>query len=548
MKKRFIENSLALLLSTICLVIPIIKGMELDPDIDALLDDTIFELQAPVPVQEGCFPTESILSLLTPASNPEQNPPVINIVNILKEDIYKKTTGPVTRRSLLDMPGLTPDYFYNNYLTFTAEVFFNYTPKVFFTKNSAFLRDYIDLNNENIINEVSDTEFVNVDVPGVLGLFSTIKLQQYRAGFMFGFARQWNNWLIAGRIPIYYLLENFFLTDEEIQRIQDNPFFRDDDAGIGTSSEDEALRFGLRHLASDRFGAGDARLSLLAHWYHDACQDLWFGMQVTIPTAKAFVRGLIGRDFNPDEQIPPFNLQHFFNVFFCNTNQALANGVIKEELTDFLIDALDRLSTILINAPLGNGKHFGLGPEFDWRYHFSEYFSMHTYASLQAFTAHRENRYYLIEKTESDFDRDWRDPALAGENLALLNRLTVQTLFPVGIRTTIHPGVRFQLNHARMYKSEHWDLSLGFDYWIQGSEEQKNPLPVIPFDLPVNQRKVSRPAAHQGKIFASVGYYGSINHSRYCTDWYVSANTDATVFNKGIGRNYSISIRVGIEF
>ncbi len=540
------KNTLLLVIIT-CSTLPVLAMDDIDTEIDALLDDSLFELQAPVAVQDDCFPTQSILDLLTPPSKPGDNQPMVDVIKLLREDLYRKTTGPVTRRSLLDMPALTPDFFYNNYWTVTTDLFFNYSPKVFLTKNSAFLRNYIALGNETIINELTSSDVINVDVPEVLGLFSSIKLQQYRAGFMLGFARHWDTFTLTGRIPLYYLLENFFMTDEEICRIKSHPLIRQDSAPVSANTEPEELKFGLKHLVCDKFGVGDSRITALLHLVHEDNKNLWFGLQLTLPTARAIVKGLIARDFNPDAQIPALNLQHYFNAFFCNENQALANATIKRELTDFAIDALDRLSTILINAPLGNGKHFGLGPEVDFRYCVNEYFSMHSYGSIQVYTPHREDRFYLIEKQDSDFDRDWRDPALTGQNLPVLNRLIVQTLFPVRMRTTIHPGVRFQFNHAFLYKSEHWDASLGFDYWYQQQELQRV-VPEIPYNLPLQTKKGCRPGAHQGKLFASAGYYGSIDRSRCNTEWYAAINTGLSVFNEGIGRNYTISIRFGFEF
>ena len=546
MKKILIHLCLAIIFSNVCAPGSSLEcSGELDPEIEALIDDSLFELQAPSFVQRNCFETVSILSMITPPVEPGS----INVVTILQEDIYKSTVGPVTRRSLLDLPAFTPDYFYNNYWSFSAEAFFNFTPRVFFTKDSPFIRDYIDLTNENIINELGNSEFdVPDDIPGILGLFSSIKLQQYRVGLMLSFARQWDNFVLCGRIPLYYLLENFFLTEEEIDRIKNNPFFTNDDGGLGETPEDEARKFALKHIVADKFGTGDTRLSLLAHVYASECQDIWLGLQSTLPTAKTFNSGLIAGEFDPEAMIPPFNLQHFFNVFKCSSNLNLALGVIKKELTDFLVDALDRLSTILINAPLGNGKHFGFGPEINFRYHVNEYFSFHTYSSIQAYLPHKENRYFLIEKKESDFDRDWHNPEQASENLSLINRLIVQTLFPTGIKTTIFPGPRFQINTSALYKSEHWDLSLGLDYWVQGHEKQNNPLPIIPFNLRVNQKKASRPGAHQGKIFANAGYYGTLHSISPDTDWYLCANMDATVFNSGIGQDFSIGIRFGLEF
>ena len=522
---------------------------ELDPEIEALLDQDITSFEAPLPNQQTCFETTSILSFLTPQNSPEDAPPVINLVNILREDIYRKTTGPVTRRSLLDMPALMPDHFSDTCWQVTGDLFFNFSPRVYFTKNSAFLRDYIDLFNEAILREITTSDVIaqllTADLREILSLFSTLKLQQYRAGLMAGFARQWDNWALRVRIPLYYLLENFFLTQGEIDRIKNNPFFRNDDGGIGRDEDDEVRKFALKHIVSDRIGVGDTRVSALGHLYNTTQKNVWFGLQATLPTAKRFKSALIAGEFDPNATIPPFDLQHFFNVFFCNDNQDLADRVIRTEITDFLISTLDRLSTILINTSLGNGKHFGFGPEFHFRYLFNDCFGMHFYSALEGFTPHRENRYFLVEKTEEDFDRNWRDPATAGVNLALLNRLTVTTLFPVGIRATVHPGIKFQFQNAFTYRTNHVDGKIGFDYWYQGRDRFSAQFAEIPCDLPLVVKKGNRPAAHQGKIFVSVGYCDSFKRMM---DWHASINVDGTVFNKGIGQNYTISLRLGLEF
>ena len=60
----------------------------------------------------------------------------------------------------------------------------------------------------------------------------------------------------------------------------------------------------------------------------------------------------------------------------------------------------------------------------------------HTYATLEGYMPHHETRYFLVDKQATDFDRNWRDPNNCGENLALLNRLIVTTLFPVAVRTS----------------------------------------------------------------------------------------------------------------
>jgi hypothetical protein len=519
-------------------------------ELDFLLDSETFpSIEAPTPVQTACFPTEGIIVALTPTSGPDQVPPLINAVAILSEDLYKHTTGPVTRRSLLDEPALIPDHFSNNYWTVTSDLFYNFSPRVFFTKNSAFIRDYLDLTNQNIVNEIANTEFITADIPGILGLFSTIKLQQHRAGLMFGFARQWDHFLISARIPLYYMLENFYLTDDEIDRIKNNPFFDTDDS---LSNEENVKRFLLKHIVGDKLGVGDTRLSFLAHCINSPRKNLWFGLQITAPTAKVFKRGLLGGEFDPDALIPPFNLQNLFNLSpLCSITlppgpAALSTAVLTQNITDFLVGALDRLSSILINAPLGDGKHWGFGPQLNFRYQWNDYFSAHTYSAFQGFTPHHETRFYLLSKEAQDLNRNWRDPDNLGQNVSALNLLTVTTLFPVGVRTTVKPGFTFQANQAFMYKTKHFDATFGFDYWYQGREKLKPLTPEVPCNLPLVVEKALRPAAQQGKLFASLSYYDTM--MRNCIDWHVSLKTDATVFYKGIGQNYSIVIGFGLEF
>lgn len=420
---------------------------------------------------------------------------------------------------------------------------------MYFTENSPFINSYIALNNPNILDQITKIEFAPANIVDALGLFSNIKLYQYRIGMMFSFNRQWDRWLITGRIPLYYLLEHFWLTDEEREAIQNNPLFQTENGSEGFGPSQDEKAFALQHLVSDRFGFGDARLSILAHAYKAPCNNVWFGGQITLPTATSIVRGLLAAEFDPDEPIPPFNLQYLFNISplsHCNQDQNLATKVFFQQLTDFGISALDRLSTILINTPLGNGKHWGLGPEFNYRHTFSDYFSCHTYATVEAYMPHHEKRFFLIAKQPSDFNRDWNNPDLCGENLAVLNRLIVQTLFPVKVTTTVFPGVRFQINQAFMYKSKHWDLKLGFDYWYQAREKFGMLVDDLPVNLPFVVPKALRPAAQQGKLFFNVGYFDRLCDDSF--DWRILLSFDGTVFNKGIGKNYTGSLRLGVDF
>ena len=446
--------------------------------VDALFNpDTEVPLRpfAP-PAADDCQTASDILALITPGDPP----PLIDAPALLRENLYKSTVGPVTRRSLLDEPALMPDWLATDCWSIFMQPFYNFTPHVFFTENSPFICNYINLTNENIVNELSNRDFVTVNVPGVLGLFTQIKLQQHRAGFMFGLSKVFNRWAFNCKIPLYYLLEHFFLTEAELDRIKNSPFIEQlqltqkDPSGCD-ENEAKAKEFVLQHLVSDKVGLGDSRLSFMWTPYCTSRSQLWLGMRMTLPTAATMASALLGGRFVECSHIPPFNIKRLFNTFFCANGaveQKLANEEIQRTVTDFLVGALDRLSTILINTPLGNGKHFGGGPEVTFKYNFNECFSMQTYVAVEAFTKHKERRFFLVRKNQSDFDRNFRtdNPVEADANLAFLNQQVINTLYPRGVKIEVKPGLVAQVNHSFRYDTEHWNAYLGFDYWRQGGE------------------------------------------------------------------------------
>lgn len=519
--------------------------------------DALFNPETEVPLRpfappsaDDCQTASDILALITPGDPP----PLIDAPAILRENIYKSTVGPVTRRSLLDEPALMPDWLATDCWSIYIQPFYNFSPHVFFTENSPFLCSYIDLTNQNIVNEISARDFVTVNVPEILGLFTPIKLQQHRAGFMFGLSKVFDRWAFSFRLPLYYLLEHFFLTNKEIDRIKNSPFIaqlqltQKDPSGCD-ENEAKAKEFVLQHLVSDRVGIGDSRLNLMWTPYCTSRTQFWLGLRMTLPTASTITSALLGGRFAECSDIPPFNVKRLFNTFFCANGaveQKLANEEIQRTVTDFLVGTLDRLSTILINTPLGNGKHFGAGPEVTFKYNFNDYFSMQTYVAVEAFTKHKERRFFLVRKNQSDFDRNFRtdNAEIADANLAFLNQQIINTLYPRGVKIEVKPGLSAQVNHSFRYDTEHWNAHIGFDYWHQGKERLGAILKGPPIPLVIE--KGIRPPAQQGKVFAGFGYYG-------CTPcrglgWHLLVNADATVFNKGIGESYTLGILLGIDF
>ena len=317
--------------------------------------------------------------------------------------------------------------------------FYNYTPRVIFTDNSPFICSYIFPNPAilaQIDNALAIAGLNTVDIPTVLGLVRNFKLQQHRVGIMFGVGSKFGCLNLSIRIPLYYIVEHFLLNRAETDALDSfviNFFNRPDLTSQGTGTD-----FGKQHLVSDRIGLGDMRINAMFSIYEKCRDHWWFGVQMTIPTTVTFKSGLLGGHFNPCTPPPPFNLKEIAELIFCSLDNDIALrgaiSTVKQIVTTFGIGAVDRLTTILFNTPLGNGGHFGIGPQFDFVHEFSPNWSVQTYAAFEGFSKHKEDRFFLVRKTPQEFDRNWRDPDNADANLCFLNQQIINTVFPTHVK------------------------------------------------------------------------------------------------------------------
>ncbi len=484
--------------------------------------------------QEACVSPELLLSLLSE----------FNILNVLQQNLYLRT-NPVISRNLLDLPSLQPYYFYNDNLTFTIQPFYNQTRLMHLNESCPFISSYIALQDtaltdllQEIVDELNesffDTPIIN-NIPEVLGLFKNIKLEERRGGFMFGIAKQWNYIHFSILAPIYYSERNFFLTNAEIDNIQNAPFFRQD----GTTpekDETEAQAYFKRHLLSDRFGIGDTRVNLEAHVFHGWSSDAWFGLQSTIPTGGTFKKGMIGGCFDKLACTPNFNLLELAQCF----NQSDKFDEYLQDGTQFIEGALDRLTTILADAPLGNGGFFGIGPRLDFTHYINYNWSLYTYLAYQHYFENSQVRFFLARKNPAEFDRDLTAEGQEEANIAFLNQQIVNTFYPQRTIARVHPGDTFQIRETLILDTDCWHAALGVDYWRLSAERVR--VCADACELEINKGLL--PHAHQLKLYSSIGYFGVHNNTWY----HVLGTVDGTVSNSGIGKDFTVGLRVGFEF
>lgn len=468
--------------------------------------------------KNSCLDSCEALEILTDPSNN------IDAQILLQENLYLRT-HPANSRSLLDLPGFYRHYCFPRKNYFWSQLFYNQTTRQYYTKESTQLKTYIALDNPNLIQKIDDFE-PNFDVPTVLGIFSNMRFEERRLGLMGGGQYVWDKWHLRSYAPIVYTEYNFNLTAEEQLMLE----------RAGLEPQDDPVVFAKQHLIIDKVGLGDTRFEIEYMPVESDCMFFRLGGLFTLPTGVAFAQGLYGTHFDKDMPKPDFSLLEFLNLAFNTPKQDPQAAEAQAE--EFLLAAVDRLSTLLLETGMGNNGHVGLGVVADHQICLSDRATLRTKASLEYLIPKTEKRFYIRKKTPAEFlDRDYTstDPEVCDENLAFLNEQLIQTLFPCMFETRIFPGYIFIWNTGVTYHGKKFDFEMGADLWWQDKEKLgriKAPESVVETlrtDIAI------KPGAFQAKLFGDLVY----RKQGTKRNWRFGFHLDATFISVGIGKDFT---------
>jgi hypothetical protein len=458
----------------------------------------------------------------------------------LQNDLYLFTfPGNRRRRSLLDYPYTLHDYTLPcRGLVTNLWFFYNQTSVDNFTEQGTTISSYWNLNDENIIGDIDLIDF-GINFPDAVQLFSLLKMQERRNGFMFGaYYLGLDGWNIEAKIPLYYNERNFFLTPDEKMLLENSILFDEDDSGA--TDQDEINK----HFVSDGIGIGDTRLSAGLFIIDQENFQLNVGVEMTLPTAAPFIIGLKGSNFPQNSDHPPFDLLQIFQLALGSPPDIQA---VKDISIAFISSIFDKLSANLLQVEMGNSGHIGVAGFFENFLPLNNRFEFVTRGAVEYLFPASEKRFYITKKFPQEFTSrepyivpDDPHPAESAEKLAFLNEQLINTFIPMVFPTTIYPGflVKFSSELIGNF-GDTWQFGIGYDLWWQDKEK----LGTIKADsLAISNIRTdiaSRPGAFQNKIFGSVNYY----HYGRWFDWYLTAYGDYTVINSGIGKDFTLSFR-----
>lgn len=464
---------------------------------------------------------------------------------ILQQNFYLRT-NELNQRNLLDYGIFLPQKFYNKPFEFGAHFFYNATTRDNYTRTSTKLCSYLAIFQETLLQElqkrISNLIDTPIDLTAVVPLFRNMTVQERRTGFMFHGLRRWGPYRFRFMIPFYYNEANFFLTPEELDAIEDR---------MGITDPAEDLNFARKHLIADKLGFGDLRLNLDFPLPYNGPVTMKIGLQSTIPVAFAIKKGLYGSYFRKRCTGPVLDFCDIFDLA-VNEQDFAALQTIGEQ---FAFAALNHFAANLIETPMGNGGHFGLGAytrtktplttviKRPW----AEHISINSRMSIEYLFPKTQRRYFIETSSQPQFaalgldrppsvilEQVENDPAYARTVLAFLEQQFTNKIFPFALLAKVRPGVIFRWMTKYMYEAQRWGYFIGTDTWITSRERLYNIH--IPRDIPplLNKKIAQKPFGYQVGVMGNVFWKLEKN-------WLLSANIEYNFASTGIGHDYVLT-------
>lgn len=492
---------------------------------------------------------ESVLGFLFDFKVPE----------LLQENFFLRSNNIISR-SLLDYPEFLPFRHDKDKNAVYVDLFFNQTDRGFFTRSSSNICSYLAVTSPALQQKIENTlESVRLAIPdipqssdllNILDLFATFTVQERRFGLMVGGKGVLDKWHINAMAPLYYLERNHFVnqrTQDDLREITDELFGPQNDPKKEKEFQD-------RFFISDKFGIGDTRIYADYPLAKGKYINMRLGFLTTLPTAFAFEKGLRGTHFRRSIVRPELDLVQVFSLVdekrFDEAN-ALTSA--------YLFETIDNLNAILLDTPLGNNGHVGLGIYLKNKMPISKYIKQswshrliwRSFMSLEYLIPATEQRSYVLpaiikDFTARDFDpRDYPDDqAQINSNYDFLVQQITDRLFPVTYNTRVAPGFIFRSSSQLCYEGDYSGFTVGTDTYVRTKESLKNIERCLYKDQLIDICNARAPFAYQSKAVASVFF--KVHQPDKL--WTLSLIGDYTFMNRGIGNDFLLGFNVDVIF
>ena len=461
---------------------------------------------------------------------------------LLNTPVYQQTSV-VRNRPILEFPFTLTYGFDDNTLNSVSLVpFLNYATKKNFTKTSQELGSYFLLGNPAKVAALDYIDSLEVLPQKVadklaksLALFDPATIVERRLGGIFESSINFGKWNMIVQLPILYVERNLFLTPVQKAAISIS--------SIGNMLETDGVSendFVYQHIVMDQVGLGDFKIKATYQAHSSEIFSIDLGGFMIVPTATPFAQGIAGVWF------PANNDRAYLDLTTIDPENITDQN--KDDIANFFLAAVDKLSSDVLNCPLGNNGHPVFAPSINFDWYFTQNWQFSNDFSLQVALPSTEQRFYQLTQTSTQFLSDYNAAYNAGSDVfaAYVNTQIQNMFFPFVFSTIVYPGVVFNSTNQFGCHLETTDIYFGGNFWYQGAEQLKllnnayNNGQDFSYDYP----GAAAASAAQEKLFARINY----NFESHKADWSLSGYGDITVWNSGIGNDFTLALSVDCRF
>lgn len=466
-----------------------------------------------------------------------------DVQKVLYTDIYLQSHR-LPYRFLHTYPLGKHSQFKQEEARFSSSFFFNKTSKKNFTSSSTTLDHYIDLKDGQLPDVLDKAAKAGggagtmFNIGESLALVAPAKVQEHRFGVMLQLDRYYKDWHIDLQLPFAYVERNLFFTQREKDALYDSALV----GLIGSNDNVSEWEIAKRHFILDKIGFGDLHIQAKKEIFTNADGSLELGGFATIPTAFAIKKGVIGTHFTPSNDHPKLGL--------CDIDimAATLTDANKTQLENYFSAAMDHLSANILQAELGNKHHFSFGGIGSFEWYINDAWSMTSNYELGLTLPATEKRFYIQKISKEDFASKYA-AALASANVnqavtELAEEQITNRLFPLVYDTKVFPGftINGTTDFARTFKN--YNFNFGWNWWYQSKEKLYNISAPASKIATIDIENATAPSASQFKLFGRVHHkYESKKHI-----WSLSLYTDVTLWNSGIGNDFTLGASLDYQF
>jgi len=482
-----------------------------------------------------------------------------NLQDFLRVPFYYSTQSP-RRRPITDQPYLQfPDYTDMHTVKIVPIFHTNIEQKL--TDDRSHLEYYVDLKQQFFVQLLSGLvgpveELPNKDevvadypnLPEILALFAPLKTQEWQLGFDFQYFKNFDCINVFVQLPFVYQVNNYYLTGAERKAIENYPYIQD------FFGEGDYWDFVRNNLICDKIGFGDTQIFIESTIIETYKSYTNVGLDILIPTSFCLKKGLIGTSFDLYAPYPSFDIYNDYLYpgmqILEGTDTGYNQQLVIDSATNLGFEILDRLSTILLEQPIGM-QHFVIGLFTRTQMIFTPKLDLTSKTEFSCYLPGTENRFirYNLNSATALANQIATGEAPANDEQAYaildaFDEATLQHFFPLCYKTVVFPGLFFESDSQLTYHGEHWTFYGGSNTWWAFMNERFLRIDAPPLVLDQLQINVAKKInSYQSRIFIGADknpYTGSA--------WTFGFRVSGSSLSWNIGPDFSIAGFLRYEF